>query len=67
MSNVPNTFVLKLTILVAKFVPFFWFQLAECKCGFYLVINNWSSLANFGSIATFKWWHTIVSIDFCFC
>jgi hypothetical protein len=32
----------------------------------FTLINKWSSLADFASTPTFKWWHTIVSIDFHF-
>ncbi len=30
------------------------------------MINNWSFLANFTFATTFKWWHTIVSMEFFF-
>jgi hypothetical protein len=32
----------------------------------FTLISKWSSLANFASTPTFKWWHTIVSMDFHF-
>jgi hypothetical protein len=32
----------------------------------FIMINKWSSLANFTFAPTFKWWHTIVSMDFHF-
>jgi hypothetical protein len=58
MSNVPCTFVLKLTILVARFVPFFCYDWL-CASVNFIMISKWSSLANFMFAPTFKWWHTL--------
>jgi len=65
MSNVLDTFVLKLTILIAIFVPFFWFKYLHANVDF-TMISKWGFFANFASTPTFKWWYTIVSIDFHF-
>jgi hypothetical protein len=65
MSNASSTFVLKFIMLVAESIPFFsshWL----CVSVDFIIISKWSTLANFASILTFKWWHTIVSMDFRF-
>jgi len=62
MSNVLGTFVLKLTILIAKFVPFFWSNYLHASVDF-TMISKLCSFANFASTLTFKWWYTIVSIN----
>jgi hypothetical protein len=65
MSNILGTFVLKLIILLAKFAPFKFFD-QLCASVDFLVISKWSFLANFASAPTFKWWNTVVSMDFRF-
>jgi hypothetical protein len=65
MSNVLSRFVLKLTILIARFVPFFWSNYLHANVDFPM-ISKWGSFANFASTPTCKWWYTIVSIDFHF-
>jgi hypothetical protein len=62
MSNVQDTFVLNFIILIVRFVPFFSSNWLGASVDF-TMISKWSYLVNFTSTPTFKWWHTIVSMD----
>ncbi len=64
MSNVLGTFALNLIILVVRFVPFFCCNWLCANVDF--IVKKWSFLANFTFASTYKWWHTIVSMDFHF-
>jgi len=59
------SFILSFIILVVISIPFSNFNWL-CASVDFIMISKWNSLANFASTLTFKWWHTIVSMDFRF-